>query len=242
MSPIHSSFALALEIAARPVKRPGPWVLVTLAVLLAGCHEDPACVQGDGCPEGTVCQLDGTCRPLLSGPDNRFAAARRLVPRDWGYTRADQPSRVQPDTDALLLGGSPNAVVYLAFGPLPQVREIAQAVLTLWPHPGWEGPRRSGVQLAVQRIRGFDGQRLTHENAPEPFGLPVVVRRVMARAGGPIRLDVTRAARRAQRQDESRIHLRLSLSGRSRGGPWKVASSRAADRSRRPQLHLLFHR
>ncbi|HJL45848.1 MAG TPA: hypothetical protein RMG45_08430, partial [Polyangiaceae bacterium LLY-WYZ-15_(1-7)] len=125
---------------------------VLLATALAGCDRAPACAPG-ACPSGTVCELDGTCRPLADRDALRFTRALRLAPTAWGATRRDRRSEVARDLDEWALGGGVDGTVHLRF-PLPEEGEIMAAVLALWPAPGArpEGRRR----VVVARTAPFD--------------------------------------------------------------------------------------
>jgi hypothetical protein len=213
--------------------------LTVVLLAAAGCGRPSPCTSAASCPEGTVCELDGQCRALTVDPELRLARSESLAPSDWGVTRNDQPGNADGDLDSLALGGSPDAAVYLAFGPLPPEQEVIHAVLTLHPHPSFAGPRGS-VRVAVQPIGRFRGERLTARSAPSPFGPPVALRPVPTGTERPLRFDVTGAVERARRAFDGRLYLALRLVRAPRGAPVRFASPRHPDPDRRPRLSLLL--
>lgn len=228
------------DATLRPMRRTTlacAWTLTAAAFALAGCGGPPPCGAARGCPEGAVCQLDGTCRPLSSGPGARFARTRRLRALDWAVLREGglRPPRPALRGDELALGGPEDARVVLAFGPIPDDRPIGRVVLTLHPHPGWSGPRAAG-RVAVAPAAPFDGAALERGEVPAVEARPRVERGVAATAGRPLRLDVTELVHRTER----RAHLGVTLARGGGPAPWRLASPRATDPNRRPHLDLLL--
>ena len=215
--------------------------MAALVALLpaAGCAGSSTCTSGAGCREGTVCELDGQCRALTVDPELRLARSEALAPSDWGVTRNDRPANADGDLDSLALGGSPDAAVYLAFGPLPPEDVVIQAVLTLHPHESFAGPR-GPLRVAVQPIGHFRGETLTARSAPSAFGPPVALRPVPSGTERPLRFDVTTAVERARRAHAGRLYLALRLVRAPRGAPVRFASPRHPDPERRPRLSLLL--
>lgn len=206
---------------------------------VTACAGTEPCESAASCPEGAVCDLDGVCRPLPTQAALRFARPVRLAPLDWGGTRSDAPSRVPADDDTLELGGDADAVVHLAFGPVPLDRPVVRAVLTMPPHPTWSGPPER-AEVVARRTRRFHGTVLSRHRAPEAIGGTAVAQAVLA--GGPrsLRLDVTRAVRAAADRREVRVFLAVEIAGGGGDRPWRLASPRASDPERRPRLDLLL--
>lgn len=208
---------------------------IVLALALCACGGTEPCATSAACPEGTVCNPDGTCRALAGDP--RFVRGIRLEALDWGGTSTAHPSDPLPATDVLLLGGDVHATAYLAFGPLTLEAPVARAWLTLHPHPSFAGPSTGGVVVA-HRTRPFEGGRVTLRHAPVTVGAAIVARPVLAGGPRPVVLDVTDAARQAQLSGRRRVWLALRASGTENGPAWRFASPRATDTALRPRLSV----
>lgn len=200
---------------------------LTLALLSAGCHTPPC---GD-CPNGTVCELDGTCRAL--GPRSRmgFTRAERLRPVEWGSTRSDRRTETAQGLDELLLGGSLDGTVHFSFD-LPE-GEVVAAVLTIYPAP------RGAHTSTPQTLRAYRtteiGSHVSRAVPPRRIGRFGASRRVAARANRPLRIDVTDLVRDVA--GEERVHLALDAR-RSDGLAWRIASPTAENDELHPRLDL----
>ncbi len=200
-----------------------------LLLALAGCVRGPVCAE-DGCPAETVCDLDGTCRPLATRPMR--TRDRHLRAADFGGTRADRPGESGADLDELLLGGEPGGSVYLAFD-LP-AGEVREAVLVLHPAEGASGGDRQTIR--VSRVRAFEGEELSHRSQPVVSRIGPG-RSLAAVPDRPLRLDVTALLR-----DEPAERVYLMASGGGDGAPWRIASPVALDLERTPRLELRLAR
>lgn len=200
-----------------------------LLLLLTGCVRGPVCAE-DGCPAETVCDLDGTCRPLAVTPMR--TRDRHLMAADFGGTRADRPEESGADLDELLLGGQVDGSVFLAFD-LPE-GEIREAVLVLRPAEGATGGDRQTVR--VSRARAFEGAELTHRSQPVVSRIGPG-RQLSAVPDRPVRLDVTELLR-----DESAERVHLMATGDGDGVPWRIASPVALEPERAPRLELRLAR
>jgi len=209
-----------------------------LLPLLAACPGAPPCAP-DGCAEGTVCQLDGTCAALAERPG--FARTLHLPAADWAGTRGDARSDRGGLHDELLLGGEEiGGVVWLAFD-LPPDGEVVGAVLRLSPAARFAGgtPQR----VAAFESSAFDGARVSRRQPPRRVGR-YGAERVLASTGRPLRLDVSELVRVAAGppgQRRRRVHL--GVRARSGEGPaWRIASPSALDGDRHPRLELRLRR
>lgn len=194
-------------------------MLVGLTAL--GCAARERCVVG-ACPEGTVCELDGTCRALEDSEASRFARARRSYAVDWASSRPHTRAR-----DTLPAGDGDAA--YFTF-ELPE-GELVRAVLTvhLAPIPTDPAPVEVRAFLASE----LDGERADRGAPPRRVG-PIEVARVSTpRAGAPLYVDVTAAVRRGL-GSERRVSLGVMLDGPARA----LASPRAVDETLRPRLDV----
>lgn len=203
--------------------------LLVAALLLAGCLRGPVCAE-DGCPGDSVCELDGTCRPLTVTPMR--TRDRHLRAADFGGTLSTERGASAGELDELLLGGAPGGAVYLAFD-LPD-GEVRQAVLVLHPAEGANGGERQTLRVA--RVRPFEGAGLDHRTRPVVSRLGPG-RTLAAPPDRPVRVDVTELV-----DDEpgARVHLRAT--GDGEGVPWRIASPIALDPERAPRLELRLAR
>ncbi len=217
--------AAALHLAALGTVTAG-------ALVLPGCGGPSGCIDADGCPPQTVCELDGTCRPLAEDPGARFARLVRLRARDWGVTRGGD-LRIA-DLDTLELGGPDGGVIHLAFGPLP-TGPIARATLSLFPHPSFHGLDRR-TRVAVQATLPFFGQGLTRRGAPAAPGPPVTVRGFAPGGPRPFRFDVTGAIGARPDPGQGRLYLAIRVVSETTDSPIHLASPRAVDGASRPRL------
>ena len=203
-------------------------LVLSLAAPLDGCSRGPVCAE-NGCPGETVCELDGTCRPLAS-LEGRFRDAR-LPAADFGGTRSDMRSSAAGEMDVLLLGGEPGGAVYLAFD-LPS-GHVAQAVLVLHPAEGATGAEPQTIR--VSRVREFEGAELTHRSRPLVSSVGPG-RHLTSVADRAIRVDVTELVD----PDEPRLFLAATADGE--GAPWRIASPVARDPDRAPHLEVRITR
>lgn len=195
--------------------------MVLLACATVACGARERCAVG-ACPEGTVCELDGTCRALEDSDASRFARARRLHAVDWASTTPHTRAR-----DTLPVGDGDAA--YFAF-ELPE-GELVRAVLTvhLAPTPTDPAPMEVRAFLASE----LDGERADRGAPPRRVG-PIEVARVSTpRAGAPLYVDVTAAVLRGL-GSERRVSLGVMLDGPARA----LASPRAVDETLRPRLDV----
>lgn len=204
------------------------WVAALLVA--AGCVRGPTCAE-DGCPAETVCQLDGTCRPLTVTAMR--ARDRHLRAADFGGTRRDRRAEAAADLDELVLGGSLDGSVFLAFD-LPE-GEVREAVLVLFPAEGASGGDRQTLRLS--RVRAFEGPTLTHRNRPVVSKIGPG-RTLAAVPDRPLRVDVTELL--DDGDSGERVHLMAS--GDGDGVPWRIASPVALDPERAPRLELRLAR
>ena len=195
--------------------------MVLLACATFACGARERCVVG-ACPEGTVCELDGTCRALEDSEASRFARARRAYAVDWASSRPHTRAR-----DTLPAGDGDAA--YFAF-ELPE-GELVRAVLTVHLAPTPTDP--APVEVRAFLASELDGERADRGAPPRRVG-PIEVARVSTpRAGAPLQVDVTAAVRRGL-GSERRVSLGVALEGPARA----IASPRAVDESLRPRLDV----
>jgi len=203
----------------------GPRALALCASLVAlglgGCGARERCVVG-ACPEGTVCELDGTCRVLDDSEASRFARARRLHAVDWASSTPHTRAR-----DAMPVGDGDAA--YFAF-EVPE-GELVRAVLTVHLAPVPTAP--TPVEVRAFLASTLDGERADRGAPPRRVG-PIEVGRVeVPRAGAPLHVDVTSAVARGIGA-ERRVSLGVVLDGPARS----LASPRAVDETLRPRLDV----
>lgn len=193
--------------------------------LTAGCTGPAGCLEG-ACAEGTVCELDGRCRPLGDHDGHRFATARRLAPVDWAATHTrDRRANLRAQAQ-WALGGPADGEMHLVF-EIPD-REILEAVLTVTPvAEGPQGPAR----LLPFRTPYFEGARIDRSTSPRPRTRGHA-RRVRAQRGRPLRIDFTPLVRSAE---PGRVHLGLAA---ETDQPLRVASPVARDIDTHPHLEV----
>jgi hypothetical protein len=208
------------------VARPEPVAAALCASLLAAC--------GPG--RGPCQPPDPACAALVD--ETIFGLTRWMEPNDWGVTRRDRFGSRLPDGDVLELGGAPDATIHLRFDDLPARLEVRRATLELRPEDGWSGPSRE-ARVLVHRTVPFRGSELTRRSAPAATGAPVGDTIFAADGPRPLRIDVTRAVRGAQRAGRGTLHLRVLCVGGDDGPPWRWASPRATDPRLRPRLVLV---
>lgn len=212
------------------------WTAALVAgALLLGCGGDPPCAGG-GCPERTVCELDGTCRVLAQ--DTAEASGTSMVAAvDWGVVLRHRLRTEAPEHDVLPIGGADGAVAYLAFGPIPQGRELVRAVLRMEV----DGSTRRGIRgLRVWRTRAFDGAGLSSGFRPRHRRFDVATRAFDARPSSAVHVEVTELVRGARRDREDRLYLELRLDRRGARDELRVASPASLELPRRPSLALLL--
>lgn len=190
-----------------------------MLVTTLGCGPRERCVVG-ACPEGTVCELDGTCRALDDSGASRFARARRLHAIDW----ASSTPRTRA-LDALPVGAGEAA--FFAF-ELPE-GEVVRAILTVYlaPVPTDSEP----AELRAFLSSDLNGTTADRGAPPRRIGPYEVARGVSPRAGIALHVDVTSAVTRA---GSRRVSLGVSLEGPTRS----LASPRAVDEALRPTLDV----
>lgn len=208
---------------------------LSLGLVALACAEGPPCARG-GCPERTVCELDGTCR--AQAPDAvETSSALSVAAVDWGVVRRHELHSDPAGHDVLSVGGADGAVAYLAFGPLPTRRELVRAVLTLHV----DSSTRRGVRgLRVWRTRPFDGPGLAEGHRPRHRRGYLSTRAVEATPASPLHIEVTELVRGSQRDEEDRLYLELRVARRGPEGELRVASPSCTDGSERPSLALLL--
>ncbi|MCU0672765.1 MAG: hypothetical protein MUE69_08220 [Myxococcota bacterium] len=195
--------------------------VVLVGLTAVGCAARQRCVVG-ACPEGTVCELDGTCRALEDAEASRFARARRLHAVDWASSRPHTRAR-----DAMPVGDGD--VAYFAFD-LPE-GELVRAVLTVHLAPTPTDP--APVEVRAFLASELDGERADRGAPPRRVG-PIEVARVSTpRAGAPLHVDVTSAVLRGL-GPERRVSLGVALDGPARA----FSSPRAIDETLRPRLDV----
>lgn len=196
-----------------------------LALSSASCHSPPC---GE-CPNGTVCELDGTCRALGPRPRMGFTRAERLRPVEWGATRSDRRTESTQGLDELLLGGSLDGTIHFTF-ELPE-GEVVAAILTIFPAP-------RAHTSTPQTLRAFRtteiGPRVSRAVPPRRIGRFGSSQRVAARQNRPLRIDVTDLVRQA---GEPRVHLALDAR-HADGLAWRIASPAAENDSLHPRLDV----
>jgi hypothetical protein len=210
--------------------------LLLLAVPLTACARTDPCPHTTACPPPSVCGADGTCRPMARTESLRFAGTGHLRALEWAIQHGTGAPNPDAQGDTLRLGGPNDAIAHLAFGPLSPEVPVAQAILTLFPHPSFTGadhPWRVAVVLgrAPSSIRA--GRR------PELGWMPPV-RVVRVRAGGPrpLRVDVTPLVQAAMDAEEPRVLVGLRTMDR-KAPELRYASPNAADPGLRPRLDLV---
>ncbi|MEZ4253197.1 MAG: hypothetical protein R3B99_33735 [Polyangiales bacterium] len=195
---------------------------LALLCLLGGCGARRTLRRG-GCAEGTVCELDGTCRPLAESDDVRFARAVRLRPLDWA---SDTPGSRR--SDELPIGEG--SAAYFRFD-VPAGRPVG-AVLTLHFAPTVvDGEAELRIFLASE-LEGDVADRGVTPRRTGPFELARVQR------AGPqriVRLDALAALDRAGLGEEGgSVTLGVDVVGPTRA----IASPRAVEDTLRPHLDL----
>ncbi len=200
--------------------------LLSLALATA-CGGRPPC---GSCPDGSVCDLDGTCRVLATRPELRFARVVRLRPQDWAGARADIRREAGYAFDEWLLGGEVDGRLYLAFD-VP-AGEIVTAVLRLTPIP--RSPSLGAMTLQIFRTRSFVGARVSHRRRPRRIRRVGSMRRVEGAEGRPIYLDVTELVRG---REGSRVFLGVAANDGDTT-PWRIASPLANDVDAQPHLDV----
>ncbi|MBX3247091.1 MAG: hypothetical protein KF901_07920 [Myxococcales bacterium] len=197
-------------------------MLVLAALATFGCGPRARCAEG-ACPEGTLCELDGTCRPLADDESSRFARALRLEAADWASSE-----RGGRGHDQLPLGRG--AEVFLAFEVPPG--ELLRAVLTL------HVTSASGVgDVQVFASTAFVGDEVDRGWVPRRLGRVEVAREALAGPGRPVRVDVARLiARAGLGREGGRVYLGLRRAGDA--ARWRVASPVAVDPELWPSLDL----
>jgi hypothetical protein len=187
----------------------------------SGCGARERCVVG-ACPEGTVCELDGTCRALDDSESSRFARARRLYAIDWASSTPHTRAR-----DAMPVGDRDAA--YFAF-EVPE-GDLVRAVLTVHLAPVPTDP--TPVEVRAFLASELDGERADRGAPPRRVGRLEVARVSTPRAGGALHVDVTSAVLRGL-GSERRVSLGVVLDGPAR----VLASPRAVDETLRPRLDV----
>ncbi len=192
----------------------------------AGCTGPEGCAEG-ACPTGSRCSLSGVCGPLAERDGFRFAQADRLPPVDWGATRADARGASLRDVDRWLLGGSVKGRVHLAFR-LPD-RDLVEAVLTMFAAGE---PPSVHTRLLPFRSAAFAGAELDRQTAPRVRARGHA-RRVMPRAGDPVRIDLTPLLRDHRGEV---VYVGLGAGGPDQ--PLLVSSPLALDEHTHPYLDV----
>jgi hypothetical protein len=211
-------------------------ITLALSVLGPACSGTTPCASSALCTNGEVCAANGACAPLEREAE-RFSRGVWLSVRDFGVTARTGHPAVGPDTDLLLLGGSGDHTIYLAFGPLPAGAAIPKAILVLSPHETFT-PAPDGARIAAFAVRPFRGDDLSRRDAPrrepEPSAEAVLAPGMTRR----VRLDLTTQVEHAHRLGAEIVSV--ALLGEIEGGevPLRFASPWALDTARRPRLEL----
>lgn len=212
-----------------PIVLRARWVVIAVAaVLLFACGGTDNC-RPEACAEGTVCDLDGTCRPLSERREAAFAQAQRLRPTRWGATRRDRPTLEDGALDEALLGGPMSGTLYLAFA-LPQDARVVSAVLTLsTAADDAPGDPQLVRAFALRSLEAPISRRTAPGRGPAGAGR-------FANPSGAFHLDITELARRAARRREP---LSIGVEAEEAAAlPWRIASPTALESARRPHLDL----
>ncbi|MBK8169095.1 MAG: hypothetical protein IPK60_01970 [Sandaracinaceae bacterium] len=174
---------------------------LALALALAACGSRSQCAETAACALGTVCEIDGTCRPMAVDLSTRFARGVTLHAREMVTTAGEH------DDDTLSLGGERGSAVLLAFADLPD-SPVSSAELVLTPHSEWNGSDEL-VHVVVARVRPFDSAHPQVETIRDRIG----ERSVPAGVARPLRVDVTGAVRDAQSAGVRVLDISLRIDG-----------------------------
>ncbi|MCA9577170.1 MAG: hypothetical protein R3B40_23400 [Polyangiales bacterium] len=209
--------------------------LLVVLSLTVGCGAARRPCVSDACADGTVCDLDGTCRAL---PDpaqaSTFSEADALYA--LGYTNPTRRARDRAASDRLTLGGAPAGVVNLVFAVPTYRRAIVEAVLVLFPYPNGRTATAPGT-LSVHRVRAREVLDPRRRTPLLPIGRRLAARLEQPSAAQPVRLDVTRAVRATS---GARLGLQVRMTRGGGDAPWLLASPDTLDEARRPRVELLL--
>lgn len=202
----------------------------------AGCGAARSPCAADECPTATVCDLDGTCRPLPEpARAATFSESLGLYAVAWGNPH-DGRGAPHASSDRLSLGGDADSVIDLTFSMPTRRRNVVEAVLVLFPYPNARAATDPAT-LSVARMRPSETTNDRRRTPPLPIGRVLSARVERPTARQAIRLDVLDAARAVE---GASLALRVRM---ARGGddyPWLFASPETLDVQRRPRLELLM--
>lgn len=199
------------------------WVSAAPLLASVGCGPRNRCEVG-ACPDGTVCELDGTCRALADSDGSRFARATRRDAVDWASTVAGAR-----ESDELPVGDGAEA--FFAFD-VPR-GEVVHAVLSV--HFVSSTYTTEPVEARVFLVSELDGEIADRGVPPRRIGPIEVGRVIRPGASRPVHLDVSRAIARAGLGTEGgRVSFGVALEGPRHA----LASPRAVELATRPHLDL----
>ncbi len=201
------------------------FLALLVVIALWGCGQEPC--RESSCPEGTHCELSGTCR--ASDPALRFTRAATLPVRDWAVAAR---GGAYEDGDELVLGGPARAVIYFALDVPDDT--VVSAVLTLAPHPQ---RRATGerIRLTANRVERFRGADVTRANAPAREGQASTNTTLVFPPRRPLRVDVTPLLRDAQERGD--VHLHFAVHARS-DSTLAFSSPRSMTPEARPRVEV----
>lgn len=211
-------------------------VSTAVCVLSAGCGAARSPCSSEECPTATVCDLDGTCRPLPEpARAATFSESLGLYAVAWSNPD-DRRGAHHASSDRLSLGGDADSIIDLTFTMPARRRTVVEAVLVLFPYPNARAATDPAT-LSVARMRPSETASTRRSTPPLPIGRVLSARVERPTARQAIRLDVLDAARAVE---GAPLALRVRM---ERGGddyPWLFASPETLDVARRPRLELLM--
>jgi hypothetical protein len=221
--------------------RVSPWsaglVLVSAACSLwAGCGATRSPCASESCPTATVCDLDGTCRPLPE-PARAATFSESLGLYATGWSNPDDGAGASHgSSDRLSLGGDADAVIDLTFTIPARQRNVVEAVLVLFPYQHARAATEPAT-IAVSRMRPSETNGAPRRTPPLPIGRTLSARVERPTARQAVRLDVLDAARDVA---GAPLSLRVRMARGGDDDPWLFASPDTLDVDRRPRLELLL--
>ncbi len=208
----------------------------SLALAAMGCGATRSPCAAEECPTATVCDLDGTCRPLPE-PARAATFSESVGLHAVAWANPDD-GRAQPAAlDRLSLGGDQDAVIDLTFSmPAARQRRVVEAVLVLYPYPNARAATEPAT-IAVARMRPSETANAHPHTPPLSIGRVLSARVERPTARQAVRLDVLDAARAVT---GAPLALRVRMARGGDASPWLFASPDTLDVQRRPRLELLL--
>jgi len=207
-----------------------------VSMLSLGCGATRSPCSAERCPANTVCDLDGTCRPLPEpARAATFSESLGLYAVSWSNPDSTRGRR-HASSDRLSLGGDGDAVIDLTFSIPVRRRNVVEAVLVLFPYQNARAATTPAT-IVVARMRPSETDDARRRTPPLPIGRALSARVERPSARQAVRLDVVDAARDVA---GAPLALRVRMTRGGDGDPWLFASPDTLDVARRPRLELLL--